>query len=126
MAHFAELDQQNRVLRVVVVNNDVLLDEDGNESEDLGVAFCQSLYGENTIWKQTSYNGNIRKRFASVGHYYDAFRDVFIKLSPYPSWVFNEEELVWHPPVPHPRVSDPSDLNYYSWNELEQRWDLVE
>lgn len=126
MAHFAELDQQNRVLQVIVVNNDVLLDENGNESEDLGVAFCQSLYGEDTNWKQTSFNRNFRNKYAGVGDYYDPYRDAFLKLQPFPSWTLNENTLEWYAPVPHPMRDDPADTNTYSWNELEQQWDLVE
>ena len=70
MAHFARLEN-NFVTQVIVVNNDVLVDENGNESEALGVEFCKSLYGENTEWVQTSYNGNIRGRYASVGDLWD-------------------------------------------------------
>ena len=54
MAHFAELDDSNVVLRVIVLNNNVILDENGNELEELGIAFCKSLYGNDTNWKQTS------------------------------------------------------------------------
>ena len=67
MAHFAELDGNNVVLRVIVVNNSELLDASGNESESKGVAFCKSLHGENTNWKQTSYNSTFRKNFAGIG-----------------------------------------------------------
>lgn len=75
MAHFAELDENNIVLRVVVVNNAELLDEDGVEQESLGVQFCQSLFGGN--WIQTSYNGNIRGMYAAVGGRYNETTDTF-------------------------------------------------
>jgi hypothetical protein len=76
MAHFAELATNNQVLRVVVVNNDVLLDENGVEQEQLGKDFCASLFGGN--WIQTSYNGSFRERFAGVADFYDAVNDVFV------------------------------------------------
>jgi len=77
MAHFAELDENNVVIRVIVVANDELIDENGYESEAKGVAFCESLLGGN--WKQTSYNGNFRKNYAGIGHIYDATEDAFIE-----------------------------------------------
>ena len=77
MAHFAELDANNLVLRVIVVHNNELLDN-GVESEAKGIAFCQSLFGANTIWKQTSYNGNFRGMYAGIGYSYDPVNDVFV------------------------------------------------
>ena len=85
MAHFAQLDDNNTVLQVIVVHNNECLDENGNESEAVGVAFCQSLLGGN--WKQTSYNGNMRFNYAGIGYQYDAIRNAFIAPKPYPSWV---------------------------------------
>jgi hypothetical protein len=76
MAHFAELDENNVVLRVIVVNNTELLDADGAEQEALGQAFCTNLLGGN--WKQTSYNGNMRKNFAGQGFIYDPVLDEFV------------------------------------------------
>jgi hypothetical protein len=76
MAHFAELDSNNVVLRVVVVNNEDTMDANGVESEDVGVAYCQSLFGGN--WKQTSYNGNFRKHYAGIGYTYDPALDEFV------------------------------------------------
>jgi len=75
MAHFAQLDENNIVTQVIVVNNSELLDENGNESEDKGVAFCQLLFGGN--WKQTSYNANFRKNYAGIGFTYDPVADEF-------------------------------------------------
>lgn len=80
MAHFAELDETNTVKQVIVVHNNELLDENGNESEQKGVAFCQSLFGSN--WVQTSYNGNFRKNYAGIGYIYDPIRDAFIIPKP--------------------------------------------
>ena len=79
MSHFAELDENNVVLRVIVVNNTELLDANGVEQEVLGQAFCTNLFGGN--WKQTSYNGNIRKRYAGVGFTYDPTLDEFVPLN---------------------------------------------
>jgi hypothetical protein len=113
MAHFAELDDDNAVLRVIVVGDDNTSDEEGNEVEAIGVAFLKELYGEDTNWVQTSYNTTeathqyggtpLRGNYASVGLTYDPVRDIFIFPQPYPSWVFSEEESCWRPPIPYER-----------------------
>jgi hypothetical protein len=77
MAHFAKLDENNNVTQVIVVNNLECLDEDGNESEAKGIAFCKSLYGADSIWVQTSYNGKIRGKYAGIGDVYDDSADTF-------------------------------------------------
>jgi len=82
MAHFAELDSNNTVLRVLVVDNFMLKDEQGNEQEQLGIDFLKSLFGADTNWKQTSYNGNTRKNYAGIGYTYDTSRDAFINPKP--------------------------------------------
>ena len=92
MAHFAELDNQNTVLRVIVVHNNELLDN-GVESETKGIAFCKTLFGGN--WKQTSYNGNIRKNYAGIGFTYDPVRDAFIPPKPGDNWVLDEATCQW-------------------------------
>lgn len=117
MAHFVELDQNNLVLRVVVIDNEDCHDDDGNESEAVGVEFCQSLFGSDTIWKQTSYNSSMRKNYAGVGFTYDVTRDAFIPPCPFPSWVFNEESCNWDAPV-----ARPDDDKRYTWDELNQQW----
>lgn len=71
MAHFAQLNQDNIVTDVIVVNNDVIQDFPFPQSEPIGVAFCQSLFGANTIWAQTSYNGNFRGKYAGIGDLFD-------------------------------------------------------
>lgn len=99
MAHFAELDQNNIVLRVIVVRNQDILDANGQESESVGIAFCQQLFGTDTRWVQTSYNGNIRKNYAGIGDSYDQTRNAFI--SPKPTgdgWVLDEETCRWRNP----------------------------
>lgn len=117
MAHFAELDQNNIVLRVIVVDNKDTADADGNEVESIGVAFCQSLYGANAIWKQTSYHGNIRKNYSGIGYTYDMALDAFVPPQPYPSWVLNTNTAQWESPVPYP-----NDGKAYYWDEAMQLW----
>jgi hypothetical protein len=115
MAHFAEIDSDNKVLRVVVVSNNELLDENGQESEAKGAAFCQNLFGG--TWMQTSFNGNIRKNYAAAGFKYDSERDAFIAPSPFPSWVLDEETCRWTFPVPRPK-----DGKFYVWDEPTVSW----
>ena len=120
MAHFAELDANNIVLRVIVVHNNELMDN-GQESEAKGIAFCRSLFGGN--WKQTSYHANFRKNYAGVGYTYDATRDAFIPPQPYPSWVLNEETCQWEAPIPYPTdVGTPEVPKRYIWDESLVNW----
>ena len=113
MAHFAQLDGDT-VMQVIVVANEELM-ENGAESEAKGIAFCQSLFGGE--WKQTSYNGRIRKNYAGIGYTYDAGRDAFIPPQPYASWVLDEATCQWNAPVPMP-----TDGKMYSWDENSQAW----
>lgn len=112
MAHFAELDENNIVLRVIVVSDNDCLNENGNESEFVGAKFCSHLLGGR--WIQTSYNNNIRQRFAGPGFYYDEEKNVFIGLQPFPSWVLDENNE-WVAPIPRPE-------GYYYWDEEQQSW----
>jgi hypothetical protein len=93
MAHFAEIGLDNIVLRVVVVHNNELLEENGQESEAKGIEFCRSLFGG--VWIQTSYNGNIRKNYAGVGYTYDAQRDAFIPPQPDGGFILDETTCQW-------------------------------
>lgn len=98
MAHFAELDQSNAVLRVIVVANDMLLDN-GVESESKGIAFCQQLFGANTRWVQTSYSGSFRKNYASTGFTYGPVLDAFIPPKPDGDyWVLDPNTCAWLDP----------------------------
>jgi len=115
MAHFAKLDENNNVLAVHVVNNDVIT-IDGNESEQTGIDFLTGLHGH-TLWKQTSYNGNIRKNYAGIGFTYDAGRDAFIPPKPYGSWVLDEATCLWEAPV-----AMPVDDKFYRWDEDTTSW----
>jgi hypothetical protein len=78
MAHFAWLDDNNTVYQVSVVDNVNLLDENGNESEAVGIAYLTQVHGAGKTWKQTSYNGNFRSKYAGIGDIYDAVNDVFV------------------------------------------------
>lgn len=126
MAHFAEIDSSNVVLRVVVVHNDELKDENhgGQETEQKGAAFCRNLFGG--TWVQTSYNGNIRKNYAGEGFIYDSQRDAFIPPKLFPSWVLNEDTCRWEAPVPYPTdVGTPEAPKKYFWDEATTSWVLV-
>lgn len=121
MAHFVRLDENYVVTEVVVVNNAAINDLLFPESEPIGVAFCQSLFGEDTIWKQTSYNANFRKNFAGIGYAYDAALNAFIAPQPYPSWLLNTTNCQWNAPVLRP-----TDGQMYVWNEPTLSWILAE
>jgi hypothetical protein len=82
MAHFAQLDESNKVLQVIVVANQDTMDEAGQESEQVGIQFCKSLLGDDTNWVQTSYNGKFRGKYAAVGDMYSSEEDIFIDLNP--------------------------------------------
>jgi hypothetical protein len=115
MAHFAEIDQNNTVLRVVVIDNKDTADAGGVEKESIGAAFCERLFGG--TWKQTSYNGNKRKNYAGIGFKYDADRDAFVPPKPYASWVLNNDTAQWGAPTPMP-----TDGKKYSWDEDTTSW----
>lgn len=117
MAHFAQLDENNVVTQVIVVHNNELIDETGNENESKGIAFCKGLFGWATNWVQTSYNSNIRKNYAGIGYTYDAARDAFIAPQPFPSWVLNEDNCRWDAPTPMP-----NDGKFYRWDEATTSW----
>ena len=119
MAHFAEVGLDNIVLRVVVVNNNELLDSEGVEQESLGAEFCRNLFGG--TWVQTSYNGNIRKNFAGANYTYDTSRDAFVPPQSFASWTLDEDTCLWEAPV-----ARPDDTNSYTWDEDTQSWLLDE
>lgn len=123
MAHFVELDANNTVLRGIVVANAELLDENGQESEQLGIAFCRQLFGPDRVWVQTSYNATFRKNYAGIGYTFDSARDAFIPPKPpeYPSWVIDEDTCQWVPPLPYP--NDGAD---YYWSEADLEWKFVD
>ena len=121
MAHFAELNSSNEVLRVIVVSNDAVNANGGDQHAD-AETFVTTIvpYGTGGVaWKQTSYNNNIRKNYAGIGYSYDEARDAFIAPQPYPSWTtLNEDTCQWDAHVAHP-----DDGKRYEWNEDTQAWD---
>ena len=122
MAHFAELDENNIVLRVIVVANKDIIDETGAENESVGIVFCQNLLGG--FWKQTSYNGNFRKNFAGIGYSYDSERDAFLPPKIFNSWVIDEETCKWVAPIPMPMpINENGEEISYVWNENTLSWD---
>ena len=116
MAHFAQLDENNVVVSVIVVDNKDTADANGVEKEYIGAAFCERLFGG--TWKQTSYNNKIRKNYAGIGYTYHADIDAFVPPQPYPSWTL-DADAQWQPPV-----AMPTDGGMYSWNETNQAWEV--
>ncbi len=117
MAHFAQLDENNVVTQVIVVDNSDILDDDGNESEAVGIQFCADLLGG--TWKQTSYNRKIRKNYAGVGYTYDSTRDAYIPPKPWDSWTLNNDTCLWEAPQAYP-----DDGKFYIWVEETTSWVL--
>jgi len=122
MANFVKLDENNIVLEVNVVNNNAL---DASNEEASGVEFLTQWSGGYSNWKQTSYNGNIRKNYAGIGFTYDATRDAFIAPKPFNSWVpqpyaswsLNSTTYFWEAPTPMP-----VDDKFYRWDEATTSW----
>tara|TARA_R100001079_G_C4361363_1_gene115192 strand:- start:3 stop:392 length:390 start_codon:yes stop_codon:yes gene_type:complete len=127
MAKFAKIGLNNKVISVHSVHNDVLKDANGIEDENLGIEFLTNLHGW-SIWKQTSFNGSIRKNFAGVGYTYDEDRDAFISPKKFNSWILNEETCQWEAPVPMPELTQEQidNKNSYKWNEETTSWDFID
>lgn len=111
MAHFAEIDNDNKVVRVLVVPD---------EQEHRGQDFLANDLGLGGTWVQTSYNAKIRKNYAGIGFTYDANRDAFIAPKPFDSWLLNEETCQWKAPVDYP-----TDGLMYQWNEDKKDWEAI-
>ena len=121
MAHFAEIDENGVVLRVLVVDN---------AQENDGQNFLANTLGLGGTWVQTSYNTSggvhsgggtpLRKNYAGIGYTYDSGRDAFIPPKPYASWTLNETSCQWEAPVAYPTDGSP-----YTWNEETTSWDLT-
>tara|TARA_Y100001951_G_scaffold24631_1_gene18994 strand:+ start:24 stop:410 length:387 start_codon:yes stop_codon:yes gene_type:complete len=116
MAHFAVIDSDNAVIRVHVLNNEVIM-KDGEEDEATGVEFLQNLHNNTDTHIQTSYNSNFRKNYAGIGYTYDGTRDAFIPPKPFNSSVLNEDTCQWEAPT-----SYPDDGKDYSWDEDSISW----
>lgn len=111
MAHFAEIDSNNIVQRVLVVSNDL---------EHRGQDFLAQDLGLGGTWIQTSYNGNFRKNFASIGYSYDESRNAFISPKIFNSWILNEDTCQWEPPITYP-----TDDLIYEWDEEIINWKQI-
>ena len=109
MSHWAEIDNNNIVVRVLVGDNNLA---------DEGEAFMKSLGG---TWIKTSYNSTIRKNFAGIGYTYDEERDAFYTTQPFPSWSLNEDTCIWEAPIPMPE-----DGKIYKWSEKLKKWIIIE
>jgi hypothetical protein len=114
VAHFAEIDSNSIVTRVLVVNNEDIT-VDGAESESKGQEFLSETLGLSGTWIQTSRSGSFRKRFAGIGFLYNEEKNAFIPPKPYESWTFNHETLDWQAPTPQPHEG-------YVWNEEIKDW----
>lgn len=118
MAHFAELNSANVVLRVLVVDNNDILDGNNVEQESLGQTLLTDMYGG--TWKQTSYNSNIRGNYAGVGYTYFSDQDLFMSPKPYNSWSMNTADATWIAPS-----AMPTDGKFYNWDEDNLTWQPV-
>jgi hypothetical protein len=129
MASFAKIGLNNKVIEVLSVHNNELLDANGVEQEVNGIDFLTKLTGW-AIWKQTSYNtiGGVhsnggtpfRKNHAGIGYTYNEDRDAFIPPKPFNSWILNEDTCLWEAPVDYP-----NDGQRYIWNETIKNWELI-
>ena len=117
MAHYAEISTEGIVQRVIVVDNNDCKDAEGNESEAVGAAFCSNLLGG--IWKQTSYNGNIRKNYAGINYKYDSQLDAFIPPKPFSKWILDETTCLWKAPVEMPV----EEGKFFTWNDNKGEWE---
>tara|TARA_A100001011_G_scaffold112167_1_gene118637 strand:- start:320 stop:778 length:459 start_codon:yes stop_codon:yes gene_type:complete len=124
MAHFAELNSSNEVLRVVVISNDDVAANGGDQHAD-AETFVASIVPhstDGTSWKQTSYNNNFRKQYAGLGFTYDATKDKFILPKPFTSWSLNSNDD-WIAPITYPNVNEiSSNPVSLSWDEDNQKW----
>jgi len=128
MAHFAQIDNNNKVVQVIVVDTKDTSDAFGVEKESIGEAFCERLFGG--VWKKTSYNTQagvnvrggeaLRGNYAGIGYTYDPTNDVFYPAQPYASWTISAPTWTWTAPV-----AMPTDGKMYTWNEDKKAWDEV-
>jgi len=128
MAHFAQLDENNIVTQVIVVSNEDIKDMNGIESEVIGIGFCKKVLGSNTNWKQTSYNGNFRVRYAGIGFSYNEELDAFVPPKPYDSWILNVDTVSWESPIglsPELTEEQNASKSFYDWDEETGSWILV-
>jgi len=124
MAHFAELNSSNEVLQVVVISNEDV-DANGGDESTQAETFVASIVPYTTggvAWKQTSYNNNFRKQYAGINYTYDSSKDMFISIKPYPSWSLDSNDD-WKAPVTYPTVTEINSVGVViSWDEDNQKW----
>ena len=138
MAHFAKLDANNVVEQVIVVDNDEIKDSNGNETEAIGVAFCQKLLGADTVWKQTSYTAiggtGFRGNYAGIGMTYMtnvqtlgvASTDIFINDQPFASWGIGKTSASWISGLgdaPGLTTTQEANRQSYYWDEVAHQAD---
>lgn len=111
MAHFAEINENNTVVRVIRI---------ADKHENNGEEFISKTLGLGGRWVQTSYNNNFRGNFAGIGYTYDEENDCFIPPQPYPSWILSSETYQWIAPTPYPE-----DERDYEWNEETLQWEVI-
>tara|TARA_B100000212_G_scaffold342073_1_gene327459 strand:- start:49 stop:426 length:378 start_codon:yes stop_codon:yes gene_type:complete len=114
MAHFAQIDSNNIVTKVLVLANE-LITIDGSEQESKGIEILTNLHGG--TWVQTSRSLAFRKNWAGIGYTYNSELDAFIPPKPYNSWVLNESTCQWEAPVEHPSGEEKCE-----WDEDNQQW----
>ena len=120
MAHFAQLDENNTVLQVIVVADEDTKDGD-YESEAVGIAFCKILTQDSSSkWKESFKDGSQRGRPAGIGYEYDSTRNAYIPPQPYPSWTLDETTYNWEAPITLPTLTDEqiAARSYYEWDEV--------
>ena len=124
MAHFAKIEN-GVVTQVIVVANKDTADASGVEKEHIGAAFCEKLFGGE--WKQTSYNGNMRKNYAGIGYTYNAGIDAFVPPKPFASWVLDNDTAQWNAPVAMPADAGTGEPpKRYTWDEPTTSWVVAE
>ena len=124
MAHFAELNSSNEVLQVIVISNEDV-DANGGDESTQAETFVASIvpYGTGGVaWKQTSYNNNFRKQYAGIGYSYDSSKNKFISPQPFPSWSLDSNDD-WQAPVTFPSITEiNSEPVMITWDENNQKW----
>lgn len=133
MPYFAELNENNEVIAVLYLTDDQILDENGNESEQLGIDHLHFHHGADRRWVRTSYGGNFRGQYAGIGFTYDENLDIFVCPQPYPSWILNTQNGSWDPPYPPPVLTNQQILDEveYEWDESEHQlnnngWKIIQ
>lgn len=121
MKYFAQLDNNNIVLRINAVDEKDATDESNNINEEKGIDFLKSLFGQETKWAMCDDTGVFRKNFPAIGASFDEANDAFIQPKPYESWSLNTDTFQWQAPVPCP-----GEEHMHVWNEDTQSWSEID